>query len=90
MSCFVNASGISKEQVIEACVMEWGNESYELAEEFVYRQFDGTDILEGDSLGVDFYERSLLIVRIQLTAGAVRLAHLLDFLLLLSGEGNIV
>ena len=89
LSCFANASGVRDEQVrVEACVLEWANESYELAEEYAYQHVDGTDIVEGDYLGEDYYGRSLPIIRRALAAGAVRLAHLLDILLLPSGPWN--
>lgn len=67
---------------VEACVMEWGNESLTLVWGYAIRHVDGTEIRDGDYLGEEYFERNMPVIRRHLAAGAVRLAALLDRLLL--------
>jgi hypothetical protein len=53
-------------------VLGWTNESYQIAEEFVYNVANGGDIAE------PYYNRALQIARQRLQQGGIRLAHLLN------------
>ena len=64
------------------CVLEWANESLQLALEFAYHEADGeTVVVQASHLEQEYYERALRVVRRQLAAGAVRFAALLEHLL---------
>jgi len=60
------------------CTTEWGQESWNYAVQYAYRNVDGTDIVNGTSLTKDYYETRLEIVRERLAVAAVRLASTLE------------
>jgi len=62
------------------CPNEWGNQTAPLACIYSYVDTDGSVIKNGFSLGMDYYNRSLPIVEMQLQRGGVRLAAVLNYL----------
>jgi S1/P1 Nuclease len=85
LSCFPNTGPNTSvhlsRQHIEDCVLEWANESLQLALEYSYHDADGSVVVTGSHLIQAYYERSLPVVRMQLAAGAVRFAALLEHVL---------
>jgi len=79
LSCFGDTSAIdTDEKLLRKCVMEWANESLELALAFSYRDENGKAIINGTKLTEEYYDRALPVVRKQIAKGAVRLAAILD------------
>lgn len=66
------------------CTILWGDESFQYALEYAYRNVDGTDITDGTYLSLEYYETRLPIVRERLALAAVRLARTLEKVVSLS------
>ena len=85
ISCFPDAGSNTTDrldrQQITDCVLEWANESLQLALEYSYHDADGRVVVTGSHLEQEYYERALHVVRRQLAAGAVRFATLLKHVL---------
>lgn len=60
------------------CTTEWGQESWNRAVRYAYRNVDGTDIVNGTVLTRDYYRTRLGIVRERLAVAGVRLASTLE------------
>jgi hypothetical protein len=62
----------------QTCTIEWGEESFENALMWAYRNTDNQEIANGSVLTVSYYETRLPIVEQRLLAGGVRLAATLE------------
>ena len=68
-------------QTIQDCVMEWANESLEVALKYGYKNTDGSYIDTGTDLTEEYHQLVVPVVRKQLAKGSVRLAALLEHVL---------
>ena len=59
-------------------IMEWAEESFDLARTSAYRKPGGGQVEAGDALSDAYYKAGLPIVREQLKKAGVRLAHLIN------------
>ena len=79
LSCFPDdVNEPITEQQLQQCVSEWASESLQLALEYAYPNVDGSAIVSGDYLDEDYYRKALPVLRTQLAAGGVRLAAILE------------
>jgi hypothetical protein len=56
----------------DSSILDWTNESYRIAEEFVYPE------LPTDGVGDQYYQEAKIYVAVRLKQGGVRLAHLIN------------
>lgn len=66
------------EQILQDCVLEWANESLEMALKVSYVNTDGSGIVSGTDLTEEYHQIAFPVVRRQLAMGGVRLAALLE------------
>jgi hypothetical protein len=62
----------------QSCTSAWGEESFDDAINWAYRNVDGSEIQDGTNLTTDYHETRLPIVKQRLLAGGVRLAATLE------------
>jgi hypothetical protein len=65
----------------QTCTIEWGEESFEDALMWAYRNSDNEEIVDGSVLDESYYETRLPIVEQRLLAAGVRLAATLESIL---------
>jgi len=83
LSCFPDDETVPiTEQQLQQCVSAWASESLQLALEYAYPNVDGSAIVSGDYLDEDYYRKALPVLRTQLAAGGVRLAAILERVLI--------
>ena len=80
LSCLPDPKGTPYllKQSVQDCVMEWANDSLEIALKYGYRNIDGSYIVSGTDLTEEYHYVVVPIVRKQLAMGSVRLAALLE------------
>ena len=61
-----------------SCTEQWGEESFQAALEWAYRNFDDDEVVNGSELGEAYYETRLLVVEHRIIAAGVRLAATLE------------
>ena len=65
----------------KTCTIEWGEESFEDALMWAYRNSDNEEIVDGSVLDESYYETRLPIVEQRILAAGVRLAVTLESIL---------
>ena len=60
------------------CISSWAEESLQLALHWAYRNYDGSEVVDGSTLTSDYYRTRLPIVQEQLAVAGARLASLLE------------